>query len=220
MEDVTLRLEPSIAITGTAIAENAAADAVKNMRVILEPSDGVSGTESGRVQYDGNFAVANLVAGRYRVEVENRPQSLYLKSLRCGVQDATGDAVVDIAPDARLALLFGTDGGRVEGSFQPVSKDATVLATLAPTGPSQGRMDLVKTVEAESRKFVFEGVAPGEYKLFLWELEDVAITGYPDFRRLLENQATPLEVHARETVTLTPKVIPAAQVLEARRKLR
>jgi hypothetical protein len=101
-----------------------------------------------------------------------------------------------------------------------VSKDATVLATLAPTGRSQGRMDLVKTVEAESRKFVFEGVAPGEYKLFLWELEDVAIAGYPDFRRLLENQATPLEVHARETVTLTPKVIPVAQVLEARRKLR
>ena len=221
-DGLVLRLELPLQVTGTAVVEQGTPDAMKNLRVMLEPVSGMMSTQIGVVQEDGGFRIPNIAAGQeYRVWMERQPKGTYLKSARVGTQDATAEAHVEMAPGAPLALVFGADGGRVRGAVQGAQPGSgSLMVTLAPSGGLSGRMDLVQTVDTESGAFTIEGVPPGEYKLFAWELEDEAIAGFPEFRALLEASAQRLTVRSGETQSASPTKITAAEVREAIRKLR
>ena len=95
------------------------------------------------------------------------------------------------------------------------------MVTLAPAGPLAARMDLVETVDtASDGSFKIESVAPGDYKVFAWELAEQDLAEYPDFRKLLESKAASVTVRAGESQSVPLTVITAAEVEQARRKLR
>jgi hypothetical protein len=184
VNNVILRLEPALAIAGSVAAESGSRDGLSGVQVKLEPVDEIVGTANARVQEDGSFSIQNLAAHRYRLWLEHLRDGAYLKSVRCGDRDATGDALLDIAPGVQLTLVLGSDGGTVSGSARAATKGANVFVTLAPAGRLAERLDLVRTVEAEDGGFKVENVPPGEYKLFALESEDEKLPEYAGFRKL------------------------------------
>jgi hypothetical protein len=220
VSDLVLRLEPALTVTGTILVEDGPREAAKQVRLSLEPVDGITGIEKAKVQDDGRFSIDNLVPQKYRLRLEDQPNGTYLKSVRCGDRDSTDDGLVDVAPGVGITLVFGRDGGRVEGKVQTGASKANMLATMAPAARLAGRLDLVHTSATNEGSFRFENVAPGDYKLFVWEVEDRGVAEYAGFRALLESRAVSVTVRPRETNSVTPDAIPAAEVQAARRKLR
>jgi hypothetical protein len=68
--------------------------------------------------------------------------------------------------------------------------------------------------------FRLDNVAPGDYKVFAWELADEFMAESPEFRSLFESKAAAIAVHAGEHQTVRLSTITAAEIEEARRKLR
>jgi hypothetical protein len=81
-------------------------------------------------------------------------------------------------------------------------------------------MDLVTTIETNEGRFTAAGMAPGEYKVWAWELVEEELAGYAEFRKLLEGKAAAVTVRAGEAQTVDLKAITATEVAEARGKLR
>jgi hypothetical protein len=221
---VLLRLEPAATVRGTAQVEGDPARKLQLARVVLEPLGGMGEEARGQIQSDGTFAIPDVAPQTYRVMADRRPSGLYLKSMRLGDQDVSADGRIDVTPGGGvLALVFGNDSGTVEGTVQSAGPGpAPVIVTLAPAGPLAGRCDLVQTVDTQEpgASFRLDNVAPGDYKVFAWELADEFMAESPEFRSLFESKAAAIAVHAGEHQTVRLSTITAAEIEEARRKLR
>lgn len=224
VNDVIFRLEPAATVRGTAQVEGDPARKLQPVGVVLESLGGMWEAGNGQVQSDGTFAIPNVAPQTYRVTVEHRPMGLYLKSMRWGDQDLSAEGRIDVTPGGGvLALVFGNDSGTVEGTVQSAGPGpAPITVTLAPNGRLAGRFDLVQTVDTQEpgASFRLENVAPGDYKVFAWELADEDMAESPEFRNLFESKATATAVHAGEHQTVRLTTITAAEVEEARKKLR
>jgi hypothetical protein len=223
VDGLVFRLDPALTMQGMAVAEGAAAAKLAGTRVTLEPLGGFGETERAQIAADGSFTFANLAPQAYRVMVDRRSAGLYVKSLRLGNQDAAGDGRIDVAPGvAPLTLTFASDGGTVSGSVQSAGPGPAPLeVTLAPAGNRAGRADLVTTVEVEADgSFTIGSVAPGEYKVYAWELPDEALAEYPEFRKVLESKSAAVTVGAGERLQVHLTAITAEEMRQARSQLR
>ncbi|HEY1493768.1 MAG TPA: carboxypeptidase regulatory-like domain-containing protein [Candidatus Solibacter sp.] len=222
IEGLVFRLEPVPPLNGTVGAEDGAAGKLAGAQVALEPLGGIGETLRGAIGEDARFAVANAAAQVYRVRVDRLNPALYLKSVRLGDRDASDDGRIEVAGGGvPLTLVVSGDGGRVTGTVQAAAPGpAAIVVTLAPSGRFAARVDLVKTVETDAGRFTLQGVAPGEYKIWAWELADEDLAGYAEFRKLMENKAVSLKVRAGEPQAVELKAITAVEVAEARGKLR
>jgi hypothetical protein len=223
VDGVVFRLEPAAMLQGTIVAEGPAAPKLPGTRAFLEPIGGFGEEDRFDIAGDGKFSVANLIPQTYRLMVDHRREGLYLKSLHLGAHDVTSEGHIEVAAGAGpLALTFASDAGSVEGSVQSAGPGTVwIEVTLAPAGALEQRMDLIETVYAQQDgSFRFKCVAPGEYKVFAWELADDSLAEYPGFRKILESKAGSVTVHAAEKQTVGLKVITAAEIQEARRQLR
>jgi protocatechuate 3,4-dioxygenase beta subunit len=222
---VVLRLEPAATVRGTAQVEEDPVRKLIPAGVVLEPLGRMwwEGA-SGNIQSDGTFAIPNVAPQTYRVMVERRPSRLYLKSMRLSDQDVSAEGRIDVTPGGGLlALVFGNDPGTVEGTVQSAGPGpAPVIVTLAPDGRLAGRYDLVQTVDTKEPggSFRLENVAPGDYKVFAWELADEFMAESPEFRNLFESKAAAITVHAGEHQMARLTTITAAEIEEAGKKLR
>jgi hypothetical protein len=166
-----------------------------NVGLFMERMDRF-GTGFTNVAADGSFTRTNLLAGDYRISVgnglllshwsteaqvqtnnRNRVKSglenAYVKSIKVKDTDVLSDELHltgSLTGANQLVITIGTDGGTIEGRVvnnrqQPTG--ATVV--LIPENGLRFHYvhDFVST--DASGKFVFKGIAPGDYKLFAWE---------------------------------------------------
>jgi hypothetical protein len=223
VEGLVFRLEPLPVLQGMVTAEGAAADKQRGARVNLEPLGGLGELLRVDTTEDGRFAVPDMPLQAYRVTVDRLGAGLYLKSVRLGEQDVTESGRIEMTAGAGvLSLVLAGDGGRVAGTVQAAGPGpAPVVVTLAPVGRLAERIDLIRTEDTDAGRFEVQGVAPGEYKIWAWELADEELAGYAEFRKLLEGKATAVTVRAGEaTASVALQVIPAAEVAEARGRLK
>ena len=89
---------------------------IGSIRVILTPADEISSALAmGTANADGDLTLANLVPGRYRVNLAGLPSSHYVREIRAGDQVAPGDEV-DIPTAATvLALSFALGRAEING---------------------------------------------------------------------------------------------------------
>jgi hypothetical protein len=222
IEGLVFRLEPLAELQGMVTAEDGAAGKLAGAQVALEPLGGIGETLHDAIKEDGRFAVANVAAQAYRVRVDRLNPALYLKSVRLGDRDASDDGRIDVTGGgAPLTLVVSGDSGRVTGVVRSAGPGpAPIVVTLAPDGRLAERVDLVKTIETNDGRFTAAGVAPGEYKVWAWELVEEELAGYAEFRKLLESKAAAVTVRPGEAQTIELKAITAAEIAEARGKLR
>ena len=196
----------------------------------LSPGGTTYGTP---VQADGSFAFplsgppngpnagpANIfgpLAGDYRVLVNPiltpptdsgsvgipaQFQSWYVKSIRMGDVDLLNDTLhLASQPSDPMLIVIGTNPGSVRGKATPGS---TVV--LIHDNALRYRVNEKTSVADAAGNFVFENVAPGNYKAFAWETVERGLWQDPNFMRTQEERGVPVHVDEGKPATIDLKL--------------
>lgn len=225
VDGVVLRLAPTLDLSGSLQVEGTPAAGSARMEVLLESPEAGLATQGfsgyAMVANDGTFTVRNLVPGAYQVEALGSIPGKYLKTIRFGDQDVPSGRMNLTEAGGAITLVFGADPGQLRGTVQTASGTAAPNAeiTLVPEGDHAGRPDLcAQTVADSNGNFVFQSLAPGQYKLFAWEQVDPNMVWSPDFRKPFENDAGSVTIEAGQNQTVQVKWISADDVAAAKDK--
>jgi hypothetical protein len=225
-QDVTvvLTLSSGFDVFGRAAVEGPA-PAQMNAQVLLNSERPHNGSvPQAEIAQDGTFELSHVTPDTYRIAVLPSAPGLYVKSIRFGDQDVTDGRIRLSQPGGALNILFGTDGGQIQGSVESASGEALPNApvTLAPTGQHENRADLVKVAGADQYgHFSFQDLAPGDYQVFAWGDQEVdfGLIQNADFRKLLSGQAASVSVGSNGSESVQLRLISAEDIEQAMSKL-
>jgi hypothetical protein len=161
---------------------------------------------------NGGFVMRSVSAGEFTVKIAGMPQGSYLKSITMGRSDVVSDGLrVASAMSNPLEIVLASDSGLLSGRVIDQNREAvpSVTAVLIPESARRSRMDLYRSSATDTGgRFRFQGIAPGEYKLFAWE--DVVDGAWfdPEFLRNWENLGTTVRIGSGNNDPVDVKVIP------------
>lgn len=140
------------------------------MQVILETADApLPRPARAAVDEHGKFTFAKLAPGRYMIHVI-APQELYVRSARYRGVDVA-ETGFDFGGGTAAPLLIGlsASGASLGGTVRGTDGSAMPGAAVALV-PALRRFSRFKEVTSDQfGEFHFEGIAPGEYKVFAWD---------------------------------------------------
>jgi hypothetical protein len=140
------------------------------MQVILETADApLPRPARAVVDEHGKFIFAKLAPGRYMIHVI-APQELYVRSVRYRGVDVA-ETGFDFGGGTAAPLLIGlsASGASLGGTVRGAEGNAMPGAAVALV-PTLRRFSRFKEVTTDQfGEFHFEGIAPGEYKVFAWD---------------------------------------------------
>ncbi|HTR39306.1 MAG TPA: carboxypeptidase-like regulatory domain-containing protein [Bryobacteraceae bacterium] len=210
INDLILNPSPGLDISGAVSVEGTAPDRLM-VQVSLdpvEPSMFFRGPTS-HMGDKGSFTIQGLSREAYRVGVFNTPPGKYVKSIRFGARDIK-DGQIDLTSGvaAPLSIVLGADGASISGTVEMPDGTPAVGAwvTVVPEGDSRSREDLFKLTASDARgKYEIRGIAPGEYRLFAWEVDTDGLTRSAEFRAAFESKsvAVALDANGHASTTLT-----------------
>lgn len=148
------------------------------------------------------FAVRNLVAGRYSVEILCNPP-WYVQSASSGNTDVLREDLVITAgrrPDA-LEVVVRDDGTMLRGSLRADSEPVRGNVLLIPEQASLTQIKL--TMAAPTGEFGFIGIAPGDYKLLGFDSVDGLEFRNPDVLAPYLSHAVRITVQPHEQASAT-----------------
>jgi hypothetical protein len=158
--------------------------------------------------------IPGVGSGDYRVNVGPLPKTGYVKSIRLGNIDVLKDGLRISGPLREgLEIVVSANGGELDGvvldlNRQPFSN--ATIALLPDAGRRTARIDLIKNATSnEEGKFHFDGLAPGEYKVFAWEDITAGAWYDPDFMPKYEALGAVVLIDEAKAKTLDVRVIPA-----------
>lgn len=201
LEDLTVRLSPPVALSGTVELDGKPARVDGN--ALLEPVDGI-GSAARAIFLPSGLRFDVVFPGRYRLKVfvsNGFTHSMYLDSVRMGDLDLTLDEF-EVTPNPQaFRVILKTGGGRVSGT---VRDGAGGIVVLVPGDGQQRATDRVVTSFFRGGLFQVENVRPGIYRAFAvrsvfnhGELDD------PDYAARLLSAAQPVRVDDNMTATVT-----------------
>jgi hypothetical protein len=156
---------------------------------------------------DGTVVFRDLAPDIYTVQF-TFPSAMYLKSLRCGGAEIA-DLKIDLTGGSgcELSVVLSYNGGQIEGSVQDENGKpaAAGLIILVPVGANRTSSPSKVGIGSREGRFLFQGVAPGTYKLYAWDDVDTNAVRYdPDFLKPYEalGQVVQISEGASEHVTV------------------
>jgi hypothetical protein len=163
----------------------------------------------------GEFRLENVLPGEYRVQVAGLQADFYIKEVRFGSQDVLNTPLnfSGAGVPATLDVVVSTRISRIEGTITDDKSQAVrgVQAVLLPD-QHRDRPDLFRNVTTDQNgRFLMEGVAPGDYKVFAWEALEQFAYYDPDFVRRYEQRGHPVNVSEASSQTVQVRLIPAGQ---------
>jgi hypothetical protein len=212
IDNMTLVLQSQLSITGKVSIENMQPDLpnlnLSGVRVELrrEPFTPELLVVLPTVAADGSFTVAGVTPGEYRLKIETRGFKGYIKSARYGAIDALNPPFAIHGP-GQFDIVIGLNAGALDvvvlDEMQKPFPDATVV--LIPDPPRRQRFDLYYAEGSDaSGRIRFEGLAPGDYRIFAWD--DVPTDAWedPDFIGFYEDRGRPVRVSegSRDSIEL------------------
>jgi hypothetical protein len=212
IDGLTLVLQPQLSVAGKVTLDNGlqidpSAINFSSIRVELrrEPFIPELLILLPTVAPDGTFSLSGVTPGDYRLKVSsNGALKSYVKTARFGGIDALNPPFRIDGP-GQLDVVISLNSGSVDAMvFDDVQKpftDATVV--LVPDPPKRQRFDLYYATGSDSSgKAHFEGVAPGDYKIFAWD--DVPGDSWQDadFLRPYEDRGKSVHVGEGSTESL------------------
>jgi hypothetical protein len=230
---VILTLSPGLEISGAISVEGTPANPPQNQqqnpqmnrqpRVSLQPIEQSSSGAQAIAESDGTFVLHGVSPEIYRVTVFFGQPGTYLKSIRLGDQDVpSGQIDLTQQGSAALNIVFGTDGGQIQGTVQDSGGKLApgISITLAPREEYAGRRDLFKQTRSDQNgSFRFQDLAPGEYKVFAWEDTDMNIVQAAEFRKPFESKAASVSIGANSKESVQLNVITTSEIEAEKSKL-
>jgi len=212
VDSVFLSLQPQLTIRGQLTVENFSdqlpirPDAVR-VELRREPFTPDLLVPLPTIDATGAFTFNSVTPGEYQFRVRINGISAYVKSARFGGADALNPPF-HIDSNAPMDLTLSLAPGSVEGSVlnqdQTPHPEATVV--LVPDIPRRERFDLYHVTGSDAAgRFHLDSIAPGDYRLFVWD--DVPADAWedPDFIRQFESRGKPVHVSegSRDNIQLT-----------------
>jgi hypothetical protein len=166
--------QPGVDLRGTVTVDGSVPSRLPE--IALQPTDSLrsAGFEMPAQPQDqtpGAFRFPGVPDGRFRLSL-NLPANLYVEDILQGsrsVYDSGFDVRTGPSQDA-LQVLLKSGTATMEGVVSDASEKAVAAATVALV-PLERRSNpaLYRSVATDSAgRFSFNGIAPGEYKLFAW----------------------------------------------------
>jgi hypothetical protein len=110
----------------------------------------------------------------------------------------------------------------VDGSVQTVDgqPSAGTEVTVAPSEEYDGRMDLLKRATTDAAgHFHIKDVAPGDYRVYAWEIDLDQSTQSAEFRKLFDGKSAAVTVGPKGAASVQLNVIGADDIAKERNKL-
>jgi len=185
------------------------------MRAILvSATQTLNVTAPASIKADGSFAFDNVFPGEYRVAIQNLPGSAYIKEARLGETNLLEKtAAIDTSTSLSFEFVASRNGGQVSGRVldQDSKPVGSIQVVLAPDQRREWRELFRTRVTDQTGKFTFQGIPPGEYKLFAWEDIDPLAYVDPEILGQYEGQAKAVKIAEMSQETADVKIIPAQQ---------
>ncbi len=208
--EVTLTPRPEMTISGAVRFEGGARMQVEAIRVSLEADEALNNA-AGAVKPDGTFLITGVQPVSYRIHV-SPPGGGYVKSIRAGQRDLAAPLIGTSQMTGPLTITIARDGGRVDGAVKDLGGAAVEGASIAlvPEGRLADWPDLVRATESgKDGRYDLRDIAPGDYKLFVWDSAEPGAALDPDFRRPFEKLAVAVHIEANGHLMLDVKPLPA-----------
>jgi len=192
-----------------------------NLRVSITPMGGsarvalytlVAARGATPVAADGSFTVTSVPPGRFRIgAISGLPPNLYIADVRQNAMSVfdSGFDVGAAVPDP-LEIIVSSGAGVVDGVVgdgpSKVAADAGV-ALVPESRRFENRALFANATSDSSGRFVFRGVAPGDYRLFAWESTPPNAYQNAGFIRKFESRAHIVHLGQGSTVNASIEVI-------------
>jgi hypothetical protein len=208
---------------GTAPLANPAPAKPGTRRIWLQSADGLDRFQRtmAEIKDDGEFSIANVTPGDWRLNYEPLAPGTYIKSVRFGDQDVSpGRFTIEPGGAGSLKIVIGANPGEVDGTVQLDNPqppgNITVLLLPDIAGTPLSRPNQQTTVNAQmisdaGGRFSFQNIAPGRYRLCAFE------QGSPGFQfdDLLKSLGEEVTVEEGQHITKQIKLVPAAAIADA-----
>ena len=221
-EGVSIVAAPAVQLSVRVTAEGLPQGALENsgfaasLRPDLEATQGAFlpnvRAQNILIRLGTGLTFANLAPGDYQLDIsqpglQDNMKPLYIKSMRLGREDALGGFRIASDTTDSLQVVFTTESGSVEGVALGRTGDPApnVTVVLVPTN-ARKRMALYQTlVTASDGRFRFQGIPPGDYKLFAWEDVETGAWANAEFMRTYESRGRSVRVseNGKEEVQLS-----------------
>jgi Carboxypeptidase regulatory-like domain len=223
INNLAITVPSSVEVKGTVTAPGGAKPGA-SMRVTLLPDDAsikipayqAVFTRSALVSPEGNFSVAAVPEGRFRVSgVAGLPADLYLADVRANAMSVF-DSGFDVSTrlNSPIEVVLGSGAGTVDGIVRDgptkVFPNATVV--LIPEAKRrQNRALYFSAASDASGRFTIRGVPPGDYKLFAWESIPTFAYQNPAFIAKHEERGRAVHVGQGGTSSAELQIIPVVE---------
>jgi hypothetical protein len=216
---VEFRIPPRFTIRGSVTVEGAPlAQAPATKIFLLAP--GNRGAVESNTGNDGILELPDVAPGAYRLVGLPRAGA-YVKSIWYGTQDVS-DGLIPMAQEGvPLRLILGSDPGQIAATAATASgaSGAPLRWVLMPQGALAERRYLRQMTGPTGIACRFQGLTPGDYKLFAIEAADGDDIADPDLMKLLDANAVVVTVHAGGHESVTVTAISAGELERAKEKL-
>jgi hypothetical protein len=167
---------------------------------LLNNHSPISADFVGSLENDGTFTLSGLVPGRYRLDMIRSVlpfagDSIYLEDIRQDGQSVYRNGIVTIDRSiVNVELVFNANGGTLRGtvSSSKESLQLGVVVALVPDLSHRGNSALYKFTSSEpDGSFTFNGVAPGNYKVFSFDAIRQSAVMNSEFMTRYEDSGVP-----------------------------
>jgi hypothetical protein len=224
VDNVPIAINPPVVVRGTVRTAGGAA-LPANLRIALSPMGGstrialytlVSARAATPLAADGTFAVPSIPPGRFRIgAVSGLPPNFYIADVRQNARSVfdSGFDIDSRTPDPiEITISNGAatvDGVVLNGATKTVA--GAVVALVPESTRFENRALFASSTSDDSGRFVFRGVAPGDYRLFAWESTPPNAYQNAGFIRKYESRARIVHVGQGATEHAELTVIPAVE---------
>lgn len=182
-------------------------------------------TVSGAINNDGTFTIQNVARGRFTLSVSPLPPGTYVKAARFSNVDIMHSEIdLTSGGGAGIEVVLARNPADVSGTI--LITDSNALSAAIPVSlwsaePEPGTPDngVQVGITDETGGFRFQNLRPGTYFVAAWEDVEGGLVRYRDFLRLLENEATKIEVVEGEHRATQVRIIPVERIRDAEGRL-
>lgn len=217
IDELTFPLSEPATVVGTVRMENG--ELLSNAggaRVQLAVTNPMFGSrKDAQLKDDGTFRIERVSREQAYVVIAGLPGGMWVRSVKMGNQEL-GNGLLDLAGAGALVpleVVISDKVGVVEGTASMEGKAAGEgLVTLVPVPYPMGRSDLVRSTNiTESGAFRLQGVPPGDYRAYAWDLIERETYSDPEVLKKFESGSVKVSVKENSTERVELKVVRSDQ---------
>jgi hypothetical protein len=219
IENLTAVLSPNIDVPGRFVAGDSSVQSWNGLQLQLRAKDVaiplMSRSNIATIAADGTFQIRAVPEGSYYVYLgaaaRSTPPDLYISGMRQGVLDIRNEGIIDVrASMLPLEITLSSGGGIVRGSVETATGGIPSHADVVLVPQVSRRSNVMfydRTIVDEKGQFTFQGIPPGDYKVFAFEQLPETAERNPGFIARYETLGHAVTVNSRSATEIRTRLL-------------